>query len=513
MSLLRDQVLSRYREAADTIATSQHANPNPENSHADAAQEQSQLESVDLKGHAMQQLLQRQARCLAKLHEALEQGTDAGVDEDLLQTRLDDLASVSMSMFYAYRFDLLPQYWRWIYTDTLILMSHYAILQAARCGALDEHVMDRVVEDLDRALIVAGGAGKFLGKQWIEGTLDLLSHFWEEEKSTVAGEQRPHKRMKREQAFSDCEPFGRPSLSADRTCPRYEGWTLEGFEKYMNEESRGRPLPIVFTDLIKDWPAFSDAPWNSPDYLLSKTFGGRRLVPIEIGRSYVDQGWSQELVQFRDFLTRYIDPGILPHHAGDDIEPIPQKEGKRTPQDIGYLAQHNLFGQIPALRNDIQVPDFCWADVPPHPTTRAKDQAPVDIPQLNAWFGPARTITPLHTDGYHNLLCQVVGTKYVRLYAPEDTGRLRPRGVELGVDMSNTSELDVGVLEGWDKAVDSGDCDDGEDEEESRRKEELADVPYWECILRPGDTLVIPIGWWHYVRSLSISFSVSFWWN
>jgi division protein 1 len=282
-----------------------------------------------------------------------------------------------------------------------------------------------------------------------------------------------------------------------------------------------KPLPIVFTDLTKGWPAFSDAPWNSPDYLLSKTFGGRRLVPIEIGRSYVDQGWSQELVRFKDFLMRYIDPSILPY-ASDDEAPIPQKDGERTPQKVGYLAQHNLFGQIPALRNDIQVPDFCWADVPPHPTTSAKNQAPVDVPQLNAWFGPAKTITPLHTDGYHNLLCQVVGTKYVRLYAPEETERLRPRGLELGVDMSNTSELDIGVLEGWDKAVDSnssgggdGDCDGGEGEEERGRstRQELEGVPYWECILQPGDTLVIPIGWWHYVRSLSISFSVSFWWN
>lgn len=451
----------------------------------------------------MQLLLQRQARLLVKLHEALYQTTDdaaADVDQDLLQTRLDDLASVSMSAFYAYRFDLLPHYWRWIYTDTLILMSHSAVLQAARCGSIDERVMDRVVENLDRALIVAGGAGKFLGRQWIEKTLDLLSQFWEEEEEERAKaetQQRPHKRIKRDRTrFSAQEPFGRPTLAADKTCPRYEGWTLAKFERYMNEDSQGKPLPIVFTDLTKEWPAFSDRPWNSPEYLLSKTFGGRRLVPIEIGRSYVDEGWSQELVQFKHFLTKYIDPDI---RACDDDE---------RSTKIGYLAQHNLFQQIPALRNDIQVPDFCWADVPPHPTDAAKNQAPVDVPQLNAWFGPAKTITPLHTDGYHNLLCQVVGAKYVRLYSPDETARLRPRGMEHGVDMGNTSELDIGILAGWDE----NDGHDGDDDWESIRRE-LKDVPYWECVLQPGDTLVIPIGWWHYVRSLSISFSVSFWWN
>ncbi|KAK4081552.1 uncharacterized protein Triagg1_2293 [Trichoderma aggressivum f. europaeum] len=497
MSSLRDQVLSQHRNAAGTIATCQYASSDsqpipPEPSHPTA---------TDLKALAMQQLLQRQARLLIKLHESLPRNTDAGVDEDLLQTRLDDLASVCMTAFYAYRFDLLPYYWRWIYTDTLILVSYHAIVKAAREDSFDEDVMDRVVESLDRALVVAGGAGKLIGKQWIEKTLELLCRFWEEgegETHTSEGEaQRPRKRIKRDTTFSTDEPFGRPNLSAERTCPRYENWTLGMFDKYMNE---GNPLPVVFTDLTKEWPAFSDMPWNSPEYLLSRTFGGRRLVPVEVGRSYVDQGWSQELVQFKHFLAKYIDPSITTTTSTHPNERL-------QPDKIGYLAQHNLFQQIPALRNDIRVPDFCWADVPPHPTDPAKNQTPVHVPQLNAWFGPAKTITPLHTDGYHNLLCQVVGTKYVRLYAPEETGRLRPRGMEHGVDMSNTSELDVGVLEGWDE-----DGDDGGNDWESIRKQ-FKDVPYWETVLNPGDTLVIPIGWWHYVRSLSISFSVSFWWN
>jgi ribosomal protein L16 Arg81 hydroxylase len=33
----------------------------------------------------------------------------------------------------------------------------------------------------------------------------------------------------------------------------------------------------------------------------------------------------------------------------------------------------------------------------------------------------------------------------------------------------------------------------------------------FECELGPGDALYIPPGWWHHVRSLSVSFSVSHW--
>lgn len=34
-----------------------------------------------------------------------------------------------------------------------------------------------------------------------------------------------------------------------------------------------------------------------------------------------------------------------------------------------------------------------------------------------------------------------------------------------------------------------------------------------DCILEEGEMLYIPPKWWHYVRSLTMSFSVSFWWS
>lgn len=41
----------------------------------------------------------------------------------------------------------------------------------------------------------------------------------------------------------------------------------------------------------------------------------------------------------------------------------------------------------------------------------------------------------------------------------------------------------------------------------------FASADYQECILREGQMLYIPPYHWHYVRSLSLSFSVSFWWK
>ena len=39
----------------------------------------------------------------------------------------------------------------------------------------------------------------------------------------------------------------------------------------------------------------------------------------------------------------------------------------------------------------------------------------------------------------------------------------------------------------------------------------FAEARQWTCVLAPGELLYIPRGWWHHVRALSASFSVSFW--
>ncbi len=86
---------------------------------------------------------------------------------------------------------------------------------------------------------------------------------------------------------------------------------------------------------------------------------------------------------------------------------------------------------------------------------------------------------------------KVIGEKYIRLYDEKYSDCLYPHE---GNILKNTSQIDV----------ENADLD---------KYPLFKDIPYWENVLKPGQMIYIPPKQWHYIRSLSLSFSVSFWWN
>lgn len=210
---------------------------------------------------------------------------------------------------------------------------------------------------------------------------------------------------------------------------------------------------VVIKGALETWPALEK--WT-PEYV--RKVCGSRTVPVELGRRYTDEDWGQQLMTIGQFIDKYI-------YQLDN----PEKK-------IAYLAQHDLLTQAPVLNNDITGPDyiaFCGKGEP----------------DMNAWFGPEGTVSPLHHDPKHNFLCQVFGEKYVRLYAESETEKVYPHESKM---LFNTSQVDV----------ENADLD---------LFPKFATAVFEDYVLQPGDMLYIPPKCWHFVRSLSISFSVSFW--
>ena len=392
-----------------------------------------------------------------------------------------------------------------------------------------------VVRTLDMAVIMAGGAGR---EECIEALMDALEEHELANPSSHSASSAPSlsssplpvtKRQKLHHHHHHHHPptakdenedlFTTPSSSSPQQPHPPPALTysipihttppsLAAFQQHLCTPPASGPL--IIRNALTHWPAISasERSWRSRRYLLRRTLGGRRLVPVEVGRSYTDVEWGQRIVTFGEFLGGGFAVGKGKGKGKGKVEEEEGGGGGAEERKIGYLAQHDLFAQIPALRADIAVPDYCYATPPPPlaPASAEDDltaahkpsRARLEEPLLNAWFGPAGTISPLHTDPYHNILCQVVGQKYVRLYAPEETWRVYPRGVEEGgVDMSNTSQVDV----------------EGDSREMHERFPLFREARYVEGVLGEGECLYIPVGWWHYVRSLTVSFSVSFWWD
>ncbi|XP_061330088.1 bifunctional peptidase and arginyl-hydroxylase JMJD5 isoform X2 [Pezoporus flaviventris] len=139
-----------------------------------------------------------------------------------------------------------------------------------------------------------------------------------------------------------------------------------------------------------------------------------------------------------------------------------------------------LDKQIPELKEDISIPDYCCLG-----------EGEEEHITINAWFGPEGTISPLHQDPQQNFLAQVFGRKYIRLYSPQDSENLYPHESQI---LHNTSQVDV-------------------EDPDLVKFPNFRKAAFQSCVLMPGQVLFIPVKYWHYVRSLDVSFSVSFWWS
>ncbi|KAJ3572598.1 hypothetical protein NPX13_g4998 [Xylaria arbuscula] len=405
-----DAVLTIQHECADILLSAKHDN-----------QGQPPITGTSLAGcgSALVDLLSRQADIVNNLYQEHVSTTTADITEtaagegnsrssqqyNLVLKRLEDIASIAYSKFYAYLFKDLPVCWRQLYTDSrmlkfclLLLKSPYAAAQHEldRSDSPDDagDCVDELVKTLDLTLILAGAAGERRGRRWIDRALELLHVTWaaqsagQETNGHSVCDDRPTKRAKlaeihvepqlhsnhqnTEAIFSTYEPFTPPVTRPIKTV---QAPSIDEFQTYMDraQDSGLGPEPLVIRNALGAWPALGKSPWNQPSYLLSQTFGGRRLVPVEIGRSYVDEGWGQKLITFREFLHEYIDPTLLsrakdPSNAGttpqNDNNQTISASSKDTPsvKPVAYLAQHQLFAQLPSLRNDILVPDYCCKD-------------------------------------------------------------------------------------------------------------------------------------------------------
>ncbi len=124
----------------------------------------------------------------------------------------------------------------------------------------------------------------------------------------------------------------------------------------------------------------------------------------------------------------------------------------------------------PLLADIGTLPDFC-------------DRAQLAA-RSSFWFGPAGTITPLHHDSIMLCHTQIVGRKRWRFVSPLQWPHLYNfSGVFSPIDIDKP---DLG------------------------RYPAYAHATVLEVVVEPGETVFLPLGWWHQVTSLDVSMSFSY---
>lgn len=211
--------------------------------------------------------------------------------------------------------------------------------------------------------------------------------------------------------------------------------------------------PVVLRGLMEDWPARSR--WSLA-YLAERA--GDVEVEVMTGRNTnpdhaPEYEKHRSTMRFRDYL-RMVETG----GETNDYYMVPRNEN---------WAREG-FG---ALREDVRAPRGI-IDVELRPD------------MMTLLLGPAGTITPLHHDNMNVLLAQVMGRKHVKLIPSFQRHLMYPR-------FGTFSQVDA-------------------ERPDPERFPLYAEADGVEAVLEPGDMVFIPVGWWHWVRALDVSASVTF---
>jgi predicted 2-oxoglutarate/Fe(II)-dependent dioxygenase YbiX len=220
------------------------------------------------------------------------------------------------------------------------------------------------------------------------------------------------------------------------------------FDRYF---SANRPVVLraafSSSDAVTHW---------SPDYFAANYAD----VPIEI---------TSERRSVREYETQFRET-VRTILFGEFVERLTSEVGNDF-----YLVARNYFFENPPLRH---LRDHL---TPPAGIINDQDRSPGTA---KLWFGPEGTVTPLHFDRHSILFAQIYGRKHFKLVPSADYPLIYPR-------------------DRYYSFVDP-ECVD------MARYPLFAHACVMDVVLDPGDSLFLPAGWWHWVRSLSISISATF---
>lgn len=212
--------------------------------------------------------------------------------------------------------------------------------------------------------------------------------------------------------------------------------------------------PVAIRGLMQDWLALKL--WT-PDYFAEQF--GESKIEITSDRT-TDPRFEDNFTRHRKITT--------------------MKEYVRMVKEGGETNDYYLVAKNQLLSSE----DFRILRTHFHAPKGFLDPSTVTDGYVKLWFGPKGTLTPLHHDAGNIFFGQVYGRKHIKLISPFDIERVyNDRTCFSAVDLENI---------------------------DFEKYPLMRQVPIIDVILEPGEFLLLPVGWWHWVKSLDISISLSF---
>ncbi|KAG9451839.1 hypothetical protein H6P81_004743 [Aristolochia fimbriata] len=279
---------------------------------------------------------------------------------------------------------------------------------------------------------------------------------------------------------------------------RFDGSTSP---EQFSSEIESKNVPAVFSGCIKDWKAL--VKWNPSS-------GGLEYLQERVGSSTVEAMLSKSAPVFYGDLRNH-ERVSIPFHAfiasckqlSDNMADtssgsIKQEVSGATRTDsnetclISGDARHIYLAQVPILNiesqessyleillDDIQKPSFIKNKI---------------LTSINFWMNGGHARSSTHYDPHHNLLCVVAGHKQVVLWPPSASPLLYPMAIYGEASNHSAVDLKSPDFSLHPRAKQAMDCSKT-------------------VVLRSGDALFIPEGWFHQVDSDDLTIAVNFWWQ
>jgi len=222
--------------------------------------------------------------------------------------------------------------------------------------------------------------------------------------------------------------------------------------EFMERHVRGS-RPVVLTGVARHWPAMKR--WSPQD--LKQRFG-HLFVDIQAERS-ADPNYEVNKLDHRRIvrLGEFVDQ-VMSGGATNDYYLTANNEALRQP---GFAPLLDDIGNLPEICDRAQLAE-----------------------RSSFWFGPAGTVTPLHHDTLMLFHTQIVGRKRWRFISPLETPKVYNH-----FEVYSPIDLDA---------------------PDYARHPLLRDATVLEVVAEPGDTVFLPLGWWHQVKALDVSLSFSY---